>query len=239
MNAHARHIAKYVDHYRIKYPSSAILLVTSSYEDFFFHTTKRQKLELAPAVRTIRTYITDGRGLLVHALSNGGAGHVALISKLYMEQTGYSFPVDAIILDSTPGKARLRQGTSTFAHGLPSSWYIIWPAKFFFAILLALFYLLPQLLGYQTLAETMWRNLNSLKPAYLNLQVKRCYIYSDGDAFIPASDVEEHSAEAESKGFKVVERVYFKGTPHVAHMRYDPTRYWSAVERTWQLSQHA
>lgn len=60
----------------------------------------------------------------------------------------------------------------------------------------------------------------------------RLYIFSDTDKLVQHSAVLEHIAEAKALGLNV-QGVEFMGSPHVAHMRQNPTRYWKAVEDVW------
>ncbi|EJT46965.1 hypothetical protein A1Q1_04208 [Trichosporon asahii var. asahii CBS 2479] len=66
---------------------------------------------------------------------------------------------------------------------------------------------------------------------WLGPEVRRTYVYSDEDALIKSSDVEAHAAEAEARGF-VVRREKFT-SPHVAHARDDPERYWRIAKETF------
>ena len=50
---------------------------------------------------------------------------------------------------------------------------------------------------------------------------------------VPWMEVEEHTEEARKAGLDArMER--FEGSPHVAHARSDPERYWSAVKKVWE-----
>ncbi|KFY19870.1 hypothetical protein V491_04154 [Pseudogymnoascus sp. VKM F-3775] len=234
MNASPRHISKYTSHYQILYPSTPILLVTSSASDFFPFSIQHRLATLVPAISAIRAY-TDERqvsrnGLLVHAMSNGGGGQLALISKQYLTETGQPLPANTIIYDSLPGTARFKQGLATFSLGLPATWYLRMPMQLMFSILLLFCYILPQILGQKISALVIF---NSIRPEFIRKEAKRCYIYSDGDEVVLDRDVEEHAREAERNGLSV-EMVKFDGTSHVGHMRSDPARYWGIVKRSWE-----
>ena len=61
----------------------------------------------------------------------------------------------------------------------------------------------------------------------------RLYLYSQADEMVPWTEVEEHAEEARKAGLDVrMER--FEGSPHVAHARSDPERYWGAVKKVWE-----
>ncbi|KAJ8096632.1 hypothetical protein POJ06DRAFT_286898, partial [Lipomyces tetrasporus] len=244
MNASPRHIAKFTEYYQLIYPSSPILLLTSSMSDFFFNTARKETADYAPAVTTVRVHIDqwstygqdhstpgEGGGLLVHGFSNGGGGQVAFLAEHYKAATGHPLPARAVILDSLPGRSRFRVGIRTLSFGLPKAWYVRWPLQLAFAVLLAVFFRIPHALGRQTLATRLRDDLNA---AVIRKEAPRCYIYSDSDEFILDHDIEGHADAADAKGLKVT-KVKFTGTKHVEHMRTDPERYWGAVKGTWDV----
>ncbi|KAK9482090.1 hypothetical protein V1527DRAFT_486027 [Lipomyces starkeyi] len=264
MNASPRHIAKFTEYYQLIYPSSSILLLTSSTADFFFNTASKEAADFAPAVATVRAYIDqcsaygqehstpgEGGGLLVHGFSNGGGGQVAFLAEHYKAATGHPLPARAVILDSLPGRSRFLVGIRTLSLGLPKAWYVRWPLQLAFAVLLAVFFQIPHALGRQTLATRLWNDLNAVassprlgevkekgngeqRQAVMRKDAPRCYIYSDLDESILDHDIEDHADEAVAKGLKV-KMVKFTGTKHVEHMRTDPKRYWGAVKGTWDV----
>lgn len=74
--------------------------------------------------------------------------------------------------------------------------------------------------------------LPSILP-WMNKSTPRLYIYSKSDLAVPAAEVEEHLQQAKSAGLNVHTEIY-DNSPHVAHARSDPTRYWAAVKQLWQ-----
>lgn len=63
------------------------------------------------------------------------------------------------------------------------------------------------------------------------------YLYSPVDELIPPEDVERHAAEARSRSaVRDVRLERFEKSPHVAHARTDPERYWRAIRRIWEES---
>ena len=60
----------------------------------------------------------------------------------------------------------------------------------------------------------------------------RLYVYSKKDALIPEEDVKSHAESARKAGFEVREELY-EDSPHVAHARTDPVRYWGAIKKLW------
>ncbi|EOD48000.1 putative duf829 domain protein [Neofusicoccum parvum UCRNP2] len=249
MDASLRHVAKYTTYYQALYPATPILLVTCATNDFFFSTAARQKRELAPALAAICSYCpattingsgnnssnsstADGGGLFVHALSNGGCGHLAMICGQYRLLTGAPLPARAVVYDSAPGRSRFKQGFAAMSMALPSFPLVRWPLQAFIAALLVVFFHLPPLLGVQTLSMQMRDVLND--PDHLAPAAPRTYAFSAADAIILAADVEEHAAEAEGAKGLSVRRVVFEGSPHVGHMRQEPERYWEMVAMAWE-----
>lgn len=241
MDASRKHVAKYTTYYQTLYPASPILLVTSATNDFFFNTAARQKKELAPALAAICSYIPPAangtakpRGLLVHALSNGGCGHLAMLCQQYRRLTGgAALPAAAVIYDSAPGRSRFRQGFAAMSMGLPAFALVRWPLQVLVALLLLVFFHIPPLLGVKTLSMEMREVLNDGR--FLRAEAPRLYVYSRSDAIIMAGDVEEHADEAEKvKGLKV-QRAAFEGSAHVGHMRKEPERYWELVAVAWEM----
>ncbi|OMP84217.1 Transmembrane protein 53 [Diplodia seriata] len=244
MDALPRHVAKYTTYYRTLYPASPILLVTSATADFFFNTSSRQRRELAPALAAIRSYVPAppttnstaangcGGGLLVHALSNGGCGHLAMLSAQYRHLTnGAPLPARSIIYDSAPGRSRFAQGLAAMSLSLPPSPFIRLPLQLVLAVLLVLCFHVPPLFGVRTAATSMRDVLNDA--AYVCAEAPRLYVYSSADAVILAGDVEEHAEEARARGLRV-ERAVFEGSAHVGHMRMEPERYWELVATAWE-----
>jgi hypothetical protein len=234
MNAQPRHIVKFVAYYAVTYPETPILLLTSSTASFFLNTSRRQRADFDPAIKAILGRIdakNKENSILVHALSNGGGGQIAFLSKLYSELQCRPLPAKAIILDSLPGKARFLQGLATFSHDLPKLWLLRVPLQLVFGILLFTFYILPEAFGIKSLALQLRDCLNSTD--YLPRNAHRCYIYSTADEFILAADIEQHAGEARTKGLHV-DTVCFRESGHVQHMREDPDTYWRAVRETWE-----
>ncbi|KAK8220846.1 hypothetical protein HDK77DRAFT_441150 [Phyllosticta capitalensis] len=233
MDAHLKHVSKYVLYYRELYPSSPILLLTSSTSDFFFNTKARQKKELAPALAAVHNFIPkpDSEGLFVHAMSNGGSGNLAVLAEQYQFISENPLPAQAMVLDSLPGHSRLLPGLTAMSMNLPKPFYVRWPMQFMLGMLLIFFYHIPPTFGFPTMATLLRHHLNS--PELFRKEAPRWYVYSDGDTIIPASDVEEHAEEAKKLGM-VVRKENFGQSPHVGHMRKDPDRYWTIVCRAWE-----
>jgi len=62
----------------------------------------------------------------------------------------------------------------------------------------------------------------------------RLYIFSKKDQLVPWELVWKHGEASKEAGVLNVLREVFEDTPHVAHARADPARYWGAIQRVWK-----
>ena len=69
---------------------------------------------------------------------------------------------------------------------------------------------------------------------WLATESPRVYVYSKEDPIVPSTAVEEHIAEVKQKLGTQVTGELFPNSPHVAHARTDPDRYWAIVKNAWQ-----
>ncbi|GAA6056047.1 hypothetical protein JCM3770_006998 [Rhodotorula araucariae] len=242
MGAQLKHVEKYVETYRELYPTSAILLLRSSEADFFRSSTLVRAL--SPAVDVVRARTSGytagpSSGLLVHAFSNGGCLTLKTLNELLRAdgKTGDAqplvakeLPARAVILDSCPGLQNFTGTIAAFTAGVKSPF-----------VKLPLVAVLTIVFGALRLWDIIRRQppILSRLSAYLNSRafppVPRLYLYSDIDKLVPCADVERHAAAARTAGVEVrTER--FDGTPHVAHARVEPKRYWGAIQELWEQS---
>lgn len=256
MGAADAHIAKYAQTYRTLYPSSPILLVRSEPGDFFWPRSSGTEISTAAGVvratfpESSTTALTDrSPQLLIHVWSNGGSTMLARLRAALVKRAAAApaassiIPPYTLVLDSAPGQFHYSATYNAFALTLKTPWLrrLVSP-------------LLHALCSWFWILSTLgkWRRARALKstgvdkprgplelsaaahndPRWLDCEVRRTYIYSNEDALIQASDVEQHAADAVAQGF-AVRREKFKGTAHVAHARFEPERYWSIAEETW------
>ena len=146
-------------------------------------------------------------------------------------------PPTAIIFDSCPGE----DGFSFFTRALldPVKNRML---KFILIILIAPIYFTSVLLFTILIRQPGWvaRIRQDLqRPDVLpwsTTATPRRYIYSAQDVMVSAHAVERHAAESRASGSTNVRLEKFEGSPHVAHFRTDPQRYWTIVQDTWQES---
>jgi hypothetical protein len=249
-DANPRNLTKYTAEYSQMYPSSRIILVTSSSFSALTSSSKERQKSCLPAARLLfwqsdrsednetRNVSQTSQRILVHAFSNGGMVNLIATCEAYQTLTGTNspFPHNLLILDSTPGghllSTELPRLSRVIARGLKSSL----PLPEFLIVALSILFVvcvvgIPTMFGFQNSASLGRRGLND--PALLSLDADRVYFYSKADDLIGWQDVEEHAAEAEKCGWRVHLKDFYD-SPHCQHMRMHPERYWPNVENSWK-----
>lgn len=107
---------------------------------------------------------------------------------------------------------------------------------------------ITQALWYAFLCENWaWEKLRGTEPSgvwanrILNDQTvssadaARLYVYSKEDAIIWWEDLEINVAEAKRLGYSIYLEM-FHGSPHVGHMRLNPSRYWQRISTCWEMA---
>ncbi|EGD87921.1 hypothetical protein H112_04397 [Trichophyton rubrum D6] len=235
MDAQLRYASKYISEYTKLAPNARILFVLTSSSDLFLNTSEASQTRRVQPVVDVLLSLTasasspglssDDR-LHLHLFSNGGCVTLRSIAVAYEKATKKPLPLKSLIMDSCPGQSTLSGAHRAVSYGLPKSLIprLFAGAAVYIALLWAFAYC--RLLGLELPTELAWNA--SIDTKLIDSRVERCYIYSETDDLISWRDVEEHSLQAEDKGFHV-SREKFQGSPHVGHMRLDPLRYWDIV----------
>ncbi|KAK0718995.1 hypothetical protein B0T21DRAFT_374563 [Apiosordaria backusii] len=239
MGARDLHIAKYLLPYLSLYPSSSILLLRSEPRHFFSKTAGPS--DVAPSVPFIKSLFTpssqtgtseDKPQVLIHLWSNGGS---LLLHHLRLALTPQLLPKYIIIYDSCPGQYRYLSAFRAFSAGLSGVlYYLVAPALHLFC---AWGWFWHVLIGKNQTGPLAYLNRGHNDVEKLGeREVRRGYIYSEGDELVHWSDVEAHAGEAKKVGFKEVRLEKFEGTGHVAHGRGEENqkRYWEVVRGLWE-----
>jgi hypothetical protein len=231
MGAHFRHVSKYTSAYTNLYPDARILLITTSWGDFLYRSSSMQQHRLAPAIAALRA--NSDEKLLVHLFSNGGSKQLNTLNAAFRNETGRLLPIQALVLDSAPGRATFWRSVWTMLLTLPRQWYLRLPLFVLSVLIIGAFWLARHLAGADDVIEKVGQDLNDTR--LMAHGARRCYIYSDADESVEAKDVEDHADEARRKGW-LVSTEKFVGSAHVGHMRLDSARYWRTVKELWDRS---
>jgi hypothetical protein len=239
--AQNRYIAKYTAEYRTRFPSSSIMVITTSAKDLCFRNSARKQWRMRPAIEYISNlrYLAAqnfNNGILLHVFSEGGSNKACELAEAHYESTGTRLPVSALCLDSTPGHPRYLRLCEALNKSLPQIPVIRHIAILFAsAVLGSIWMLYTGIKGFENnVISRTRRRLND--PIYWDLTAPRCYLYSKTDTLIAWQDVYEHLEQSASAGISVTE-VQFENSGHVGHAKEEPRRYWDAVLATWQDAQ--
>ncbi|OJJ74912.1 hypothetical protein ASPBRDRAFT_118537 [Aspergillus brasiliensis CBS 101740] len=257
MNAPQRALTKYTAQYRTLYPSARILTLQSSTGDFMrlpslfttliaSTTTKDRKnttttntplqpaldyllLHHPPPNDTQQDHLQEK--IHIHLFSNGGVHTTTTLLSSYKSTTGYTLPINSLLIDSAPGKPSLVGAFRAFSFILPKNVILKWIGKVLLGCMLLVMFGMRWVVGAEDEVSKGRRMLNDRSVVGDGVR-RRCYVYSEGDGLVDWRDVEEHAVEAEGLfgGECVVRREKWgKASGHVEHMRVDGGRYWNLV----------
>lgn len=250
-DATPKNIRKYVDGYRVLFPTTPILVVQTASTSWF--TSETSLLDhVSPSISIILKAlesVEDGvrfgkQHILAHALSNGGCGHFTFLARRFLADTGFALPVGALVLDSTPTRPTFSTLLASLSLSLPKSSFVRQPLKLLVGIAIFVAYVIPGWLGASNLAEKVYQSLLSPdastedKPyaaneGWLSRECLRCYIFSSADLICPDQEILAHIQKSASIGLHVRKEIW-NNSGHVEHLRVDPARYWSVVKQTWE-----
>lgn len=207
-------ISKYTISYQTIYPESRILLVTTSFSDLILHTRNSQAAPLASALALLRPFSSqqnDPRPRhLIHLLSNGGSYKLHELAAHYRRLTNSILPIDALILDSAPGRPHFRNAAHALLTTLPSTspnpnptsapllpllHYLLrlllralgTIAVYFY---LGLYYAWRAVARARPITQLVWEALND--GALVDPGAERLYVYSKADDMVDWRDVVVH-----------------------------------------------
>lgn len=233
MNAPSRALAKYAVEYRRLVPTARIIFMRSSSNDFLLRATEHaQRVQVAPAVDAIRSFVAPENPVFMHLFSNGGLAKTTHLLRAYKAATGQPLPFSSMIVDSAPGTARLRSAVRAFSFALPQMWILRLFGKgllWIFLVTMRLIQIITRAPDVISSARQTINDVSLLKATNINNVPTRCYIYSDADDLVDYRDVEKHASESGASGW-VVRCERFQGSPHVGHMRAAPDRYWGIIK---------
>jgi hypothetical protein len=234
--AYGQHIAKYVSEYAIMFPTSRILIITTSAKDMVWRSSSQKRERLRPAIENILSLygisqIRKG-GILLHIFSEGGANKACELAIAYHAVTGTQFPISAMCLDSTPGHPRFLRLCSALATSFPPIPVLKQFATVVAVVVLGLVWAVYHVFrGYENNLVSRSRK-QLLDPGLFALTVPRCYLYSKSDALVAWQDINEHASELMKRDGCVTEAI-FENSEHVAHAKTESRRYWNTVRMVW------
>jgi hypothetical protein len=229
--AQPRHVSKYTSTYSKLYPNARILLITTGWADFVYRSDDVQQRRLAPAVATLQAD-SDAK-FLVHLFSNGGSKQLNNLNAAFSKETQKLLPIQALVLDSAPGRATFWRSVWTMLLTLPRQRYLRPPLFLISVLIIGAVWLVTHLTGATDVIERVRQDLNNTR--LMEREARRCYIYSDADESVESKDVEDHAEDARRRGW-IASTEKFVGSAHVGHLRLDSVRYWKIVQELWEQS---
>ncbi|KAF8903473.1 hypothetical protein CPB84DRAFT_1961150 [Gymnopilus junonius] len=240
IDARLSHVQKYADSLRSTFPTSTIVVVMVTAAFYVSMEKSREKI-LSPVVDILRREqdnVNISRGVLLFVMSNGGGFQLMTLRKLLLRGSTHvpasQSPI-ALVYDSTPGDNGLESAILSNAPSNPLIRLLVVPL---IVLAYGVLYAADFLAGNRPLFE-------ELRSTYLEADIlpsissptnakapPRLYVYSKKDKMTLSKHVESHIKEAKLLGLDVTVEV-FENTPHVAHARQDPDRYWGAVKKVW------
>ncbi|KAJ3513950.1 hypothetical protein NLJ89_g2660 [Agrocybe chaxingu] len=236
MNAKLPHVQKYADVLRGIYPASTIVVVMVD-SNFYWLSEKTKESTLAPVLATLNREKENGnldKGILLYVMSNGGGFQLAILQKMLTKSplNAPQQPPIAMLLDSLPGDDGFESAMNGSRPSQPILRILSTPI---IILMYGVFHLLNMLAGNLPIFTGLriavhepagLPNLSEVASSDLKA-APRLYIYSETDRITMAKNVKRHIDEARGKGYDVTVERYEK-SPHVAHARTDPERYWTA-----------
>lgn len=220
-----KHVAKYVDAHRQRYPQAQIMVIQSTVGDMMYTPYSVQRNRLSQVVDLLKGIAVAKQEILLHVFSNGGSNSAVQLAEAWRSSQSSPFPATSMILDSCPGSASLKLAADAVVSSSPknSHWWVI----IFAWTVVVPFVAFPQLLGGPNVVASLRERLNDHQ--LFSTKTQRVYLCSSTDLMVPKEDVVSHCESARSAGYSV-DLVEFNGSAHVSHVMKDPNRYWSAVE---------
>lgn len=238
--AQPHHIAKYTSGYTKLFPSSPIMVITTSTKDLLYRTSAKKQRSLIPAILTILSSHLDSN-FLVHCFSEGGAHKSVQFAKAFLKTTGRRLPVSALCLDSAPGNlqyTKMAQACRKTAKGNPA--VEVATSLLAFAVAASYWTAYPVISDddrehSKRLFTKSRRELNN--PGLWDVRAPRCYLFSSTDQIANPGSVIKHARSAEKLGTEVF-LTQFENTDHCGHTKSpaNADRYWAAVQRTWDAT---
>ncbi|KAF2492369.1 hypothetical protein BU16DRAFT_111782 [Lophium mytilinum] len=236
LGAGPRHVLKYTSGFKTLFPLAQIVLIITGPADVIIYSAKAQRKRVGPAAKIIKSLInsTSNRKpwILLHTMSHGGAYQILQVAEAFKEAEGFPLPVNAIIVDSAPGKDTIRGSARAVLSGLPKSWLVQAIGTVVLYSVMAIVAIAQTVTGQDQLVTRLRKGLHN--KSLFSPSASRCYIYSKSDEVVGWKDIHDHAFEARALGWPEVEELVFESSSHCGHVRGHEEEYWSAVLATWK-----
>lgn len=238
--AYGQHISKYISAYASIFPTSRVLIITTSAKDIVWRSSTCKQKRLQPAIEYM-THLYEcpqiqKRGTLLHIFSEGGANKACELAIAYHAVTSTQLPVSVMCLDSTPGHPRFLRLCSALAKSLPPIPFLEQFATAIAVVVLGLAWAAYHVfIGYENNPVSRSRK-QLLDPSLFAVTIPRCYLYSKSDALVAWKDIYEHGSDLIKRHGCVTESI-FEDSEHVSHAKTEPKQYWDTVRTVWIHSQ--
>ncbi|GFF87828.1 DNA repair protein rhp57 [Aspergillus udagawae] len=241
--ASPRRINKYVAQYRFLFPTSSILLITTTLPDITIRPFSVLRARLKPARDAICHIFSQKAGntterkndALLHVFSNGGCNTAIQLALSMKANSGpdalHRLPLRGVIFDCCPGQADFRRSYNAAVLSLPQGGKLV------------------QLVGRGVLYTTvgtitsiqnmgLMSSVNDLRhqlndEGVLGRHVRRLYMCSQADTMVDWRDVLSHMETAQEQGYQA-NGVMFRDSPHCALMLEDEKKYWTSIKEFWR-----
>jgi Eukaryotic protein of unknown function (DUF829) len=119
--AQFKHILKYTSSYNDLFPTTPIMVITTSMFDLVYLKSSKKRRSLIPAITAIKSSPILSSRVVLHAFSEGGSYTAVQLARAFLTETGRCLPISALILDSCPGTLRLSRLASAGRAAAPHS----------------------------------------------------------------------------------------------------------------------
>ncbi|KAF7561614.1 hypothetical protein G7046_g2532 [Stylonectria norvegica] len=221
----ARHVAKYSDGYRQLFPHAKQIVVLSPIFKALYSDLKQRSENMKPVIEAAfgsSQPATDPEHLhesevLLHCMSNAGGVNCAATLHAYYDLFKKPLPHQLLVLDSTPGSPHM-----TFVNLKKMT---LWGGFLLFN------HAFEHISGRESAPVFSIRAINDEQ--FEMKTARKLYIYSKEDDIISWEDIEEHVAQARTRGY-AADSLAMSGSGHVGHMRMFPEVYWDKVREAWK-----
>lgn len=193
--------------------------------------------------------------ILLHMFSNGGTNSATQFLFVLNKRLRAPLPLHAMLYDSCPAKGTYWKDHRAMVYSLPKDIFSRTLGNIIIHIILLLLHT-EIAWGLENPSSLLRRTLldeNQIRAGEITengAEVGRgekreenenkkskfgssCYLYSKSDQMVDWSDIQNHAAEARSKGWDV-EEIVFEGSNHCGHFQVEEQRYVDAMERMWR-----